>query len=249
MIAITGPGDQVAPPLMRRLMSRYEPLQQDLRVAVMQLFSLLITQERIRGQEDQPGPTLAGTPWQLGQSQMTIRKRAEAVGKILDGLRGLRHDHLRSPHRKLRRRSYHLNLPSWKIFLHTAGGVGLDTDITNASRGLTVLAEIEPGEWNGAIRSPPSHLLPVCLRELILRNLCRFSCRDQYPVLRITELQVEISHLHAAVRIPGPASANIQQSAALFLQNFSSVGKFQLELLTGSRGLWKYNRDHIVTSA
>src|SRR5437879_55659 len=129
---------------MRRLMSRYEPLQQDLRVAVMQLFSLLITQERIRGQEDQPGPTLAGTPWQLGQSQMTIRKRAEAVGKILNGLRrfladpGLilrrrrpyRHDHLRSPHRKLRRRSYHLNLPSWKIFLHTAGGVGLDTDIT-----------------------------------------------------------------------------------------------------------------------
>src|SRR6476661_535179 len=111
---------------------------------------------------------------------MTIRERAEAVGKILDGLRRFladpdlilrrgrphRHDNLRPPHGKLRGRSDDLNLPSWEIFLYTAGGVGLDADIANASRGFTVLAEIEPGEWNLAIRSPPSHLLPICLGNL-----------------------------------------------------------------------------------
>src|SRR5256885_4256863 len=194
---------------------------------------------------------------------MTVRKRAEAVGKILDGLRGLladpdvmlrrgrpnRDDNLRPPHRISRRRSDDLNLPCREVLLHTACRVGLDSDTAHASRGLPVLAEVKPGQWNVTIRDPPRHLLPVRLRNLTLQDLCRFSCRHQCPVLGIAELQIEISHFHTAVWIPGAASANIQQPAALFLQNFSPVGKFQLEFLTGSRGLWKYNRDHIVTPA
>src|SRR5438309_6375707 len=115
---------------------------------------------------------------------MTVRKRAEAGGKILDGLRGLLADpdlilrrgrpnwdhNLRPPHRSLRRRSDDLNLRCREVLLHTAGRVGLDGDIANASRGLPVLAEVKPGQWNVTIRDPPRHLLPVRLRNLIDRK-------------------------------------------------------------------------------
>src|SRR5205085_8794264 len=117
----------------------------------------------------------------------------------------------------------HLNLGGRKIFLHTPRRIRLDADISNPRRCLAVLAQIEARQRNGPLRNPPRCLLPVGFGRLLGRSLRRFTCRHKRPVLRITELEIEIRHLHAAIGIPCAPRSHIEQSATLFLQNFSTV--------------------------
>ena len=72
---------------------------------------------------------------------------------------------------------------------------------------------------------------------------------QQCPTSRVTELQIEVGHFQSAIRVPGTASANIEQSGPGFRQHVTSIDEVQVNFLTRAKRLGKDYCHKVVPAA
>ena len=61
-------------------------------------------------------------------------------------------------------------------------------------------------------------------------------------------MQIKFRHLQAAVRIPRPACAHVEQPGSGFGEHVASIDEVQIDLFAGMQRLGKDDRNHVVAA-
>src|SRR4051812_20102227 len=146
-------------------------------------------------------------------------------------------------------RGKHLNPCARKILLHSRRGVRFYSDVARPRGGLAVFPKIEASNRDWPIRHPARDLDSLDAGFLPSLNFRGLPGRDQRPILWIAELEIEIRHLHPAIRIPRSPRSHVKQTTALFGENLPTVHKLEIELLPASRRFRQHDRNHIVAAS
>src|SRR5580704_16620359 len=69
----------------------------------------------------------------------------------------------------------------------------------------------------------------------------------QRPALWVMEFEIEVGHGDATVGIPGAACAHVKQSGGGFRQHLTTIGKAQLDALSGLNGRGENDGYEVIT--
>ena len=226
LIAVTFPGQQIAPPLVRRLVSD-DVLAQNFRDRTHVQPGLFVgRKEGKAGEENERWPTLTDLAGHLGQSQAGVGIWTKAVSEELDRPRrrvchslgiargrrwGRGNGDLRGPpprerRGRLRRRGLRRTLRE-RAF-HAGCGIRFHRNVAGLGRYPRVLAQVESSNRHGTIGNPMAGLLTR--RQIGGRIFDSPTGGKKRPAGRIAELQIESGHLQPAVGIPRPTGPDVE---------------------------------------
>ena len=72
---------------------------------------------------------------------------------------------------------------------------------------------------------------------------------QECPTGRVTELQIKFGHFEPEIRVPGTASADVEQSGSGLREHVASVDKMQINCLTRAKRLGEDQSDKVIAAS